>query len=70
VSRLRRALHAACVLAALLFAVLCWPAMKLPHPAGAVGDLVRAVFCLAMAATLISPKRTAAAPAAEEGSQS
>jgi hypothetical protein len=63
VTRLRAAIHAACVLAGLASAVLCVPAMRLPHPAGPVHALAAVVACSAMTATLLAPRR--ARPAAE-----
>lgn len=67
VTRLRHALHAACVLAGLASAVLCVPALRLPRPAGVVHALAAVVVVSAMTATLLAPRRTRPA---EEGIQS
>jgi hypothetical protein len=58
VTRLRRAIHAFCVLAGLASALLCVPAMRLPHPAGPVHVLTAVAVVSAMTATLLAPRRT------------
>jgi hypothetical protein len=68
VTRLRAAIHAACVLAGLASAGLCVPALRLPSPAGPVHGLAAVVVVSAMTATLLAPGRTR--PAAPEGADS
>jgi hypothetical protein len=67
-TRLRAAIHAFCVLAGLASAVLCVPALRLPHPAGVVHALAAVVVVSAMAATLLAPRRSR--PAGSEGAES
>lgn len=69
-TRLRRSLHAACVLAGVASALLCVPALLLAHPAGPVGALAAVIVAAGMGGSLLAPRRTRPARPAAEGAQS